>query len=195
MKDNILKKGFTLIELLIVIAIIGTLAVVVLLALNPIQQLARTRDAGRISTVTQLGHAIEAFATVHDGVYPDPGSVPPAPGGCPATGAVGTWVSDCLVDSGEISSAPGGINYSVTGRDPCAAVEIENSVCYVANADFDDAIVYMSAEADTNISRCAAGSGVWFVYDVSESRGGILCTADWSVEPNETTADSAPGFL
>ena len=47
------RRGFTLIELLIVMAILGVLAVVVLVAINPIQQLARTRDTGRKSGVTQ----------------------------------------------------------------------------------------------------------------------------------------------
>lgn len=42
---NIKNFGFTLIELLIVMAILGVLAVVVLVAINPVQQLARTRDA------------------------------------------------------------------------------------------------------------------------------------------------------
>ena len=54
-------KGFTLIELLIVIAILGVLAVVVLVAINPVQQLARTRDAGRKSSVAQIGHAVAAY--------------------------------------------------------------------------------------------------------------------------------------
>ena len=44
-----LKKGFTLIELLIVIAILGVLAVVILVAINPQEQLARGRGGGRTS--------------------------------------------------------------------------------------------------------------------------------------------------
>ena len=85
-----MKKGFTLIELLIVIAILGVLAVVVLLALNPVQQLARTRDSGRISAVTQLGHALEAFATSNNGTYV-PENV--------------TWITT-LVNAGEIATVP-----------------------------------------------------------------------------------------
>ncbi len=68
---NITRKGFTLIELLIVMAILGVLAVVVLVAINPVQQLARTRDAGRKSGVTQMGHALEAFYTSQGAEYPD----------------------------------------------------------------------------------------------------------------------------
>ena len=65
-----IKRGFTLIELLIVMAILGVLAVVVLLAINPAEQLARTRDTGRVSAVTQMGHAVQAYDTSHNAVYP-----------------------------------------------------------------------------------------------------------------------------
>src|SRR3990172_12613779 len=91
------QKGFTLIELLIVIAILGTLAVVVLLALNPVQQLARTRDAGRFSGVTQLGHAVEAYATGNNGVYP----------------AEAAWATT-LQNAGEIATVPAEIRYTAS---------------------------------------------------------------------------------
>jgi prepilin-type N-terminal cleavage/methylation domain-containing protein len=46
--------GFTLIELLVVIAIIAILAVVVVLTLNPVQLLAESRDANRVSDMATL---------------------------------------------------------------------------------------------------------------------------------------------
>ena len=70
-----LSKGFTLIELLIVIAVIGVLAAVILVAIDPIEQLARGRDAGRKSTNVQLGRALEAFYA-NTGSYPDPAAGP-----------------------------------------------------------------------------------------------------------------------
>ncbi|HVZ11492.1 MAG TPA: prepilin-type N-terminal cleavage/methylation domain-containing protein, partial [Patescibacteria group bacterium] len=48
------SRGFTLIELLVVIAVIGVLAAIVLLAVNPTEQLARGRDANRISSIEGL---------------------------------------------------------------------------------------------------------------------------------------------
>ncbi len=52
------KKGFTLIELLIVIAIIGILAAVVVLILNPAQLLAQSRDSRRVQDLDNLNTAI-----------------------------------------------------------------------------------------------------------------------------------------
>lgn len=53
--------GFTMIELLIVIAILGILAVAVLAAINPIEQINRGRDTGTRSDAEQLISAIDRF--------------------------------------------------------------------------------------------------------------------------------------
>src|SRR3989344_1041241 len=117
------KRGFTLVELLIVIAILGTLAVVVLIALNPVQQLARTRDAGRDSTVQQLAHAMEARGTVMGGVYPSAAA-------CPAA----SWITACLVTPGEVNVAPANPAYSTGVANNCGG---QNGYCYNTNgSDF-----------------------------------------------------------
>lgn len=54
-----MRKAFTLIELLIVIAIIGILAVTVLLALNPAEAQKKSRDANRVKDATTLQAALE----------------------------------------------------------------------------------------------------------------------------------------
>lgn len=64
-----LKKGFTLIELLIVIAILGILAIVVLSALNPIEQINKSRDAGNVSDAEQLLGATDRYFAA-TGLYP-----------------------------------------------------------------------------------------------------------------------------
>ena len=63
------QLGFTMIELLIVIAILGILAVVVLSAINPIQQINRGRDTGSRSDAEQLISAIDRFYAMK-GYYP-----------------------------------------------------------------------------------------------------------------------------
>lgn len=53
--------GFTLIELLIAIAIIGVLASSLVLALDPVGQIAKSRDAERKSDLKQIGIALDAY--------------------------------------------------------------------------------------------------------------------------------------
>ncbi len=57
------SSGFTLLELLVVIAIIAILAVVVVLALNPGQLLAQSRDATRVADMATLDSAISLYQT------------------------------------------------------------------------------------------------------------------------------------
>lgn len=63
------KLGFTMIELLIVIAVLGILAVAVLAAINPIEQINRGKDTGSRSDAEQLLSAIDRFYT-SQGYYP-----------------------------------------------------------------------------------------------------------------------------
>lgn len=58
---NLVQAGFTMIELLIVIAILGILAVAVLSAINPIEQINRGRDTGSQSDAEQLLNATERY--------------------------------------------------------------------------------------------------------------------------------------
>ena len=62
-------RGFTLIELLIVIAVLGILAVAVLSAINPIEQINRSRDTGSRSDAEQLLGAIDRYYSTA-GYYP-----------------------------------------------------------------------------------------------------------------------------
>lgn len=62
-------KGFTLIELLIVIALIGILAVALLSAINPLEQLRKGRDSARKADSSELLNAIERFYTSYQ-CYP-----------------------------------------------------------------------------------------------------------------------------
>lgn len=160
-------KGFTLIELLVVIAVLGTLAVVVLIAINPVQQLARTRDAGRASSVTQLGHGIEAYATVNNGVYPVDGA------GC---ALANVWATNCLVTPGEIQTVPSQVLYSSLAATPgtCGGVT-QNGWCYDATSTA--AVVYAAAEATSNTSKCTAGQTGYYVFSSAAGRGGLWCGA------------------
>lgn len=175
--------GFTLIELLLVIGILGLLIVVILVAINPVQNLAKTRDAGRVSSVNQLGHASEAYAASHTGNYVN----------AAATGCTGTnWVG-CLVDAGEISITPAPVNYSISGTSACTAggagSQVVNGWCYktlAAGATNNGPIIaYARLESKSKISLCPAPAtdAAWVVYSSADGRGGTVCTAGAATEP------------
>lgn len=166
-KNKLNIKGFTLVELLVVIGVLGVLAVVVILALNPAQQFARTRDAGRKSAVTQLGHALEAFAT--------------ARGGGAYVTENNTWISNCvspntcLVAAGEIAVAPTLLKYGA-GILPCSNA-MQNNYCYDYNAAAGTAVIYARLESLAESSKCTVANPVpYFVYSTADARGGLVCS-------------------
>src|SRR5258708_1327295 len=162
------NSGFTLIELLVVIAVLGVLAVVVITAINPFQQLAKARDAGRLSVTSQLGQAAVSQATSNGGTYPT---------------ANATWITQ-LMTGGEISIIPASIGYSIAGVSPCST-NTQNNMCY-KGAIAGPVIVYATMEATANISRCAAGQNAWAVYSSADGRGGIVCSASEPAPGNQT---------
>jgi prepilin-type N-terminal cleavage/methylation domain-containing protein len=171
------NKGFTLIELLIVMAILGVLAVVVLVAINPVQQLARTRDAGRKSGVAQLGRSLEAYYTAHGGSYIAEGS---------------TWVGD-LETAGEISTVPSAINPGVSPYTACTE-NAQSNWCYDTNgASLSAAIVYTVLESDSEGSKCSSGMPI-FVWSTTQGRGGLVCnaTADLNIADIDESSEWNP---
>lgn len=68
-KNNLLKKGFTLLEILLVVGIIAILAGIVIVAINPGYQLAKTRDSQRKVGIIEINKAIVQYY-ITEGEYP-----------------------------------------------------------------------------------------------------------------------------
>lgn len=162
-----MKKGFTLIELLIVIAILGAIAVIALIAIDPLEQLARSRDAGKLSLTAQLGHALDAYAAGNAGSTANP---------YPAIGSGTTRWIDTLVSAGEVATVPG-----ASGTVGCGTSgTVNNTWCYnVSGAGTaQNAVVYARLESKRNTALCAnpATEVPWAVYSTADGRGGVVCT-------------------
>ena len=104
MLDKHRCRGFTLIELLIVIAILGVLAAGILVAINPLAQLQKARDAGRKTAIQQISQAMERYAISHDGIYP---TDPSCGSNCwTQTFTSGGGIGNILITSGELKQVP-----------------------------------------------------------------------------------------
>ncbi len=166
---NEARKGFTLIELLVVIAVLGVLATVVIVAINPFQQLAKGRDAGRQTAVSQLGEANVTYATGNNGTFQT---------------ANANWATN-LQTAGEISIIPAAIAYSIAGITACTT-NVVNGICYKATAVTGPIITYARLEATANNSRCTAPAVAWAVYSSADGRGGVVCSQAEPAAGNQT---------
>ena len=169
------QGGFTLIELLIVMAILGVLAAVVLVLINPSDKLAQANDTGRISTVNQLGRAVAGYNVGSNNTYPD----------------ASDW-ANILIAAGNPSTFPAGIKYmGATGVTACTTnvnPATDPTYCYdLDTVGTNGAIVFAKLEAKGKLSLCTAPEVPYFVYSTADSRAGTICSQN---DPAPWAADS-----
>jgi len=174
LRSRISETGFTLIELLVVIAVMGVLATIVLVAVDPGEQFARANDGNRKQTVNSLGNSVIQYYTVKQ-VMPTPAS----------------WLTD-IVTAGELRQSPPASGTTCTGN----AV---NGYCYGTNASNDEfATVYTSlaSKAEDNNSAgtaCTTTTDVaFFVFDTYTGKTCKICgAAALAPTPGTTLGNSA----
>lgn len=87
---------------MVTIAIIGVLAGVVLIAIDPAKQIQRAGDAGKKSDISQVAGALEAYGVSHNAVYIQ-GVTGSLSGAVEGPASAGSWDAT-LVTSGEIKN-------------------------------------------------------------------------------------------
>lgn len=163
------SKGFTLIELLIVIAVLSVLVAGVLITLDPMEQVRRGMDSGRISSVAQLGKAMQSYYTARL-IYP----------------AVSDTWQTALLDSGEIK-----ITASVTATRTTCSTYNQGNVCYSLNDNSTDAIIWtvLASKASFSKGSCSEGQVPVAAWYSGLGKTGITCVADAETDPSFTVTE------
>lgn len=153
-------RGFTLIELLIVIAVLGVLAAIVLVAINPAEQLARGRDSSRLQQVAGLGHAGVAYYTSQQALV-----------------LANTSWQTSLVTTKDIKVELTAIS---AGTTPCT-VNSQGNICYAQNGT-TDFFVWTGVESSLykikagNGGVCAGTTVPYFIFDSNRGKAGVGCS-------------------
>ena len=159
------QKAFTLVELLVVIAVLAVLAAAVLVAINPVEQINRGKDASRLSTVSQVGHALSQYAVNNSSstnVYPQ------------ATAAWMTALTPNEIQS--LVSVPQAAN-------GCSFNQVGNGICYNSATSPAGAIVWTVLESNSenvkagNGAVCGSGKVPAAIWDSTLGKVGVACIA------------------
>ena len=160
------QKGFTLIELLIVIAIIGVLAGVVLIGINPAQRIKEARDTVRKADVKATQKALEVYF-IKNGRYPRTDAL---------STAGGFWITDSFsapvvaFDTNYMKKIP--VDPTNTGDPQTAGLY---GYWYIANGwgGCPHSTVYLLAARLENSSDPQAGNTVTVCPGITFSQAGL----------------------
>lgn len=185
MKVSTKNAGFTMIELLIVIAILGILAVAVLSALNPIEQINRGRDTGSRSDAEQLLGAIDRF-NAFQGYYPW------QTGATDVNDAVAwtSWDSNAALADGAATPCPVAEKLSVAVVGGCTGTD-ELKVTYfsrIFDTGYNHMFIYNNGDQGDSTYICFAPKSKAFVTEAATRVAGVL-PSDYPTEASANVTD------
>ncbi|HEY5601165.1 MAG TPA: type II secretion system protein [Patescibacteria group bacterium] len=142
------NKGFTMLELLISIAVLGVIASVVILAINPNHQIGKARDSRRKTDVASLAKVVEEYYVENFRTLP----------------ATGTYVSnDSLIADPSDANGNGWIPQILTNQTKVLPIDPLNDATHFYRYCADTATFSLNyeidafLEADTNLMSSDGG--------------------------------------
>lgn len=154
-------------ELMVVMAILGILATIVVVAVNPAEQLAKGRDTSRITSISQLGRSIESFNSSTNGLFPTSGT---------------NWMDE-LIDKGDLRGDPVNPDYiSATSCNDVANFG-QGGFCYKTSDT--ETIIYAQLESKSSNNNCLTtpNTRAYFVYSYTNARSCGYCGQE-QVDPD-----------
>lgn len=151
------EKGFTLVELLVVIVVIGILAVALLAAIDPLEQIRRGRDTETMSAAKEFLSACERYYGNHE-AYPWGTTTPSAVNITSTSWAGATVEGDLLVTDGELRAG-------FEARSPIVQEKLwlTETTGEVVHVCFDPESKTVGGKADCSSSAsCPAAGGTYF---------------------------------
>lgn len=135
------RKGFTLIEILLVVAAIGILASIVILAINPSKQLGETRNTARRADVNTILNAVYQYSIDNSGTLP---TIP--------TGACALVAANQICKAAAVGTCSTGVALSVltTNEKYLTSLPIDPTV-----SSTDGTGYYIAKSVNNRVTVCA----------------------------------------